>query len=120
MTNDATVVLTVGVGFCFAIAIILIARRGGLSMRYTLGWLFVAACVVAAALFGQVVEPAASALDLDPIVLMLGFASLALLCLTVQLSITVSGLTERVRSLAEAHAILRERIERIEVESRAR
>ena len=115
MPSNAIVAVTAVIGLVFAGAVVLIARRGSLSMRYTLGWLFVAACVVASGLFGQLIKPAATALDLDPVVL--GFASVALLCLTVQLSITVSGLTELVRSLAEAHAILRERLDRLEPES---
>ncbi len=117
MPSNAIVAVTAVIGLVFAGAVVLIARRGSLSMRYTLGWLFVAACVVASGLFGQLIKPAATALDLDPVVLLLGFASVALLCLTVQLSITVSGLTELVRSLAEAHAILRERLDRLEPES---
>ncbi len=113
MTSNATIVITVALGVVFAAAVVLIARRGILSMRYTLGWLFVAACVVAAGLLGRFIEPIASVLDLDPAVVLLGFASFALLCLTVQLSITVSGLTERARTLAESQAILRERLERL-------
>lgn len=119
MTNPATIAITVTVGLLFAVVVVLIARRGILSMRYTLGWLFVAGCVVASALLGRLIKPIASALDLDPALLLLGFASLALLCLTVQLSITVSGLTERARTLAEAHAILSERVERLEPGSSA-
>ncbi len=114
MTNSATISITVAVGLLFATAVVLIARRGILSMRYTLGWLFVAACLVASALLGPLIKPIASALDLEPALLLLGLASFALLCLTVQLSITVSGLTERARTLAEAHSILRERVDRLE------
>jgi hypothetical protein len=117
MTNNWTIAITVALGLVFAIAVVLIARRGILSMRYTLGWLFVAACVVAAGLLGRLIKPIASALDLDPAVVLLGFASFALLCLTVQLSITVSGLTERARTLAEASAILKERLDRLEQQS---
>ncbi len=114
MTNNWTIAITVALGLIFAIAVVLVARRGILSMRYTLGWLFVATCVVAAGLLGRLIKPVASALDLDPAVVLLGFASFALLCLTVQLSITVSGLTERARTLAEASAILKERLDRLE------
>jgi len=114
MTNNATIAITVVLGLMFAVAVVLIARRGILSMRYTVGWLFVAACVVAAGLLGRWIKPIASALDLDPALVLLGLASFSLLLLTVQLSITVSGLTERARTLAEAHAILKLRLERLE------
>ncbi len=114
MTNSATIAITVSLGLVLAVAVVLIARRGLLSMRYTIGWLFVALCVVAAGLVGRLIKPVASALDLDPSLLLLGLASFALLFLTVQLSISVSRLGEQVRTLAEAHAILRERLERLD------
>lgn len=114
MSNSATVAVAVAIGLMLAVAVVVIARRGILSMRYTLGWLFVATCIMASALLGWLVKPLASALDVDTPVVLLGFASIALLALTVQLSITVSGLTERARTLAEAHALLRERVERLE------
>lgn len=117
MSSSATVIFTVAVGLLLALAVLVIARRGILSMRYTLGWLFVAACIMASGLLGPLLKPLASALGLETPVVLLGFASIALLALTVQLSITVSGLTERARTLAEAHALLRERVEQLEAAS---
>lgn len=112
MTYLAQISLLVAVGTAFALLIVLLARRGLLSMRYTLGWLFVAACILIGGLLYGLIGPIATWFGVSAAQLVLGSISLALLGLTVQLSITVSGLTEQVRILAESAALLRERIER--------
>ena len=114
MNNLDHVLMTSGSGLLFAALIILIARRGILSMRYTLGWLFVAGVVIVGGVVSGLVEPVADALGVDPATLIVGCATVGLLGITVQLSITVSGLTELARTLAESHALLEERVHRLE------
>lgn len=114
MSDLALALLAGAAGVVFATAILLIARRGNLSTRYTLGWLFVAACVVLSGLFAGAVDTVASWIGVSPDALVVTVVAAALLALTVQLSITVSGLTEIVRTLAESVAILEERIRRLE------
>lgn len=114
MTHLAQILLATAAGLSFATVIIVIARRGKLSMRYTLGWLFVAGCMVVGGLFSGLVEPLADALGVEPVAFVAVGAALALLALTVQLSITVSGLMEVVRTLAESYALLEERVRRYE------
>ena len=109
MNPAVRIILAAVSGMSFAALIIVIARRGVLSMRYTLGWLFVAACVVLGGLFGGVVEVIADALHVQPVEVVVAAAMAGLLGITVQLSISVSGLTEAVRTLTEANALLEAR-----------
>jgi hypothetical protein len=114
MSQWAEVVLAALAGLAFAAVIILIARRGILSMRYTIGWLFVAACVAAGGLLGWLVDPIADALDVEPVAIVVAVAMMALLAITVQLSISVSGLTEASRTLAQSNALLEQRVHDLE------
>jgi hypothetical protein len=109
------VALVSGAGIWFAVLIVFIARRGNLSMRYTLGWLFVATCVVLGGLFSGLVGWIGDTLDVEPAAVVLTGVMAGFLGITVQLSISVSGLTEAVRTLAELNAILEERICSIEM-----
>jgi drug/metabolite transporter (DMT)-like permease len=113
--SDAPLVaLTISAGLLFALLILLLARRGRLSMRYTLGWLFVAGCIMVAGLASGFVGPIADFLGISAAALVFATATTALLALTVQLSITVSGLIEHTRTLAESVALLGERVRRID------
>jgi low affinity Fe/Cu permease len=115
IADIARVWLSPVAGVTFGLVILVLARRGLLSMRYTLGWLFVAACIIVGGLLSWMVEPVAKLLGISATALVLATATAALLGLTVQLSITVSGLLEYVRILAESHALLEERLLRLEV-----
>ena len=101
--------VAVATGVAFGFVIISIARKGILSMRYTVGWLFIASCIVVSGVLGGLVTRIAKAMGIQPVVLVTAVAGITMLSITVQLSITVSGLTERVRTLAERCAILEER-----------
>lgn len=100
-------------GLAFCAAILLISRSGRLTMRYTLGWLFVGVCIMIGGLLTGVIGPVADFVGVSPNALVITVAAIALLGLTVQLSITVSGLLEQARTLAERSALLEQRIERI-------
>ena len=113
-SRPAQVLAILAVSVCLTLVVLAMARRGRLSMRYTIGWIFVAFCVAIGGLFGGLVEPLANALDVDSAVLVAGVAATGLLALVVQLSISVSGLAETNRTLAESVALLQERLEAIE------
>jgi hypothetical protein len=117
MSSIGQIALVSGAGISFALLILLIARRGILSMRYTLGWFFVATCVVLGGLFGGLVSNIGDALNVDPAAVVLTGIMVGFLGITVQLSISVSGLTEAIRTLAESNAILEERVRRLEPEA---
>lgn len=116
MSQWAVVILAALAGFAFAGAILLIARRGILSMRYTIGWLFVAACVAVGGVLGWLIDPIADALDVEPVAIVVAVAVMALLAITVQLSISVSGLTEASRTLAQSIALLEQRVRDLEAQ----
>lgn len=115
MSDLALTLVISSIGVAFGVVVVLIARRGSLSTRYMLGWLFVAACVVVGGLFSGLVDPVADLVGVSPEALVVSAVGAALLALTVQLSITVSGLTEIVRTLAESHALLEEQVRRLEI-----
>ncbi len=106
--------LLVSLGLLFALFIVVLARYQLLTLRYTLGWFLVALSMGASGALGSVVKPVAEALDLRPIELLLGISLAILLLITVQLSITASGLTKMVRTVTEALALNEERIQRLE------
>ena len=113
MNQLSQILLLATGGICFALMIVFLARRGRLSMRYTLGWLFVAGSVMLGGLFAGLIDPVASWLGVSSSTVIIGLVTVTLLAITVQLSITVSGLTEQVRTLAEGQAILEERIRHV-------
>ncbi len=101
-------------GLLFALVIVVLARFQLLTLRYTLGWFLVAASIAASGALNSVAKPLANELDLRPIELLLGFSLATLLLITVQLSITASGLTQMVRTVTESLALSEERIRRLE------
>ncbi len=113
MNHLLQILLTAAFGLLFVVLVVLISRRGNLSMRYTLGWLFVAGCIVLGGVFTGLLDPIARLLHVDTVAVVLALAMLGLLAITVQLSISVSGLIEHVRTLAEASAIHEEEIFRL-------
>ena len=116
MNQITQVVLLIAGGCSFAVVILLIARSGRLTMRYTLGWLFVGMCIMIGGLSTGLVGPLADFVGVSSNALVITIATIALLALTVQLSITVSGLLEQARTLAEGTALLEQRIEQLGAE----
>ena len=104
------VALVGGAGVVLALVVLLISRRGHLSMRYTLGWFLVAGFLVLGGVFGPFVDVLARTFHVEPVTVMLTAVLAGFLVICVQLSISVSGLTEAVRTLAEANALLEERV----------
>lgn len=101
------------ISICFLIAIFRLGRAQKLSFRYTVGWLTLGFLGVIAGLLSPLAEPLADRLNLSPAALLGIGALLLLLILCVQLSISISGLQEQVRTLAEESAFLREEIDRV-------
>jgi uncharacterized membrane protein YfcA len=86
-----------------------LGRKGRLSFRYAVGWLALAAVGVFAGAFIPVVSPVADWLEISPAALVAVGAILLLVSICIQLSISISGLQEQNRRLAEKLAILEER-----------
>lgn len=107
MSIQATQILIVAVlGTLVLIAAIRLSRRGQLSFRYTIGWICIGALGVLSGLLVAVADDVSRVLQLSPAALV-GLTTIVLvLALTMQLSISISGLQRHVRVLAEENANL--------------
>ncbi|HRE01869.1 MAG TPA: DUF2304 family protein [Ilumatobacteraceae bacterium] len=105
-----------GGGLLLAIVILRLARRRLLTTRYAFGWLGVGVLVVAAAAALPFVGRLGRIANITPTAVLLLMSSAVLLAISIQLSISVSLLQERLRATAEAHALLARRVEDLEAE----
>lgn len=95
------------VGIAVAILVVRLARDGRLSFRYAVGWLSVASLGILSGFFIPLAEPIAERLGLSAAAL-LGLAAVVFVTvIAIQLSISISGLQNQVRTLAEEVARLR-------------
>jgi hypothetical protein len=115
MSNIAVQSLFVASG---AVALFLfvfsLSRRGLLSLRYALGWMAVSAAALLGAIATALIGGIGRALPFTPtgLIAAVGLAFLTLIAL--QLSISLSGHQDAIRELAEAVALLEERLSRVE------
>ena len=91
----------------FAIAVVNLSRRGNISFRYTIGWVVVASLGILAGLFIPLAAPIASAIGMSPAALLAVVALILFVAISIQLSISISGLQQQVRTLTEELARLR-------------
>jgi len=97
---NAQTLLAAVLGLILAISAIGLFRRGQLSFRFAFGWLGVASVGLLGSLFIPVTGPLAERLDLSAPALLAVIASVLFLVITVQLSISISGLQKQIRTLA--------------------
>jgi hypothetical protein len=103
--------LVAGFSVLFVFGIVTLARRRLLSFRYTIGWLALGGVGLLAAMLTGLVQPLADVLGVTPTSVFALAGTGILLIITVQLSISVSGLQAQVRQLAEALALLDSRLD---------
>jgi hypothetical protein len=106
-------VLALG-GVVIVLVILALTRRRLLTTRYTLGWLGVGALVALAAVTLPFVGRLGKVANITPTAVLLMISSVLLLAISIQLSISVSLLQERLRTTAEAHALLARRVSDLE------
>jgi hypothetical protein len=106
-------VLALG-GGVIVLVILGLARRRLLTTRYALGWLGVGMLVALAALTMPFVGRLGKVANITPTAVLLMISSVLLLAISIQLSISVSLLQERLRTTAEAHALLARRVRDLE------
>jgi Glycosyl transferase family 2/Uncharacterized conserved protein (DUF2304) len=102
-------VLALG-GAVLAGAIVVLVRKRLISTRYALGWLAIAVLVILGAAFTGAVSSVGDVAGMTPTAVFLAAATILLLTITIQLSISVSGLQSQLRDLTEANALLDERV----------
>ena len=110
---DATVkqaLVTATIGVLLGCLIVFVSRRRLMTLRYTLGWLALCAATIASAALAPLIQPVADTFSISPAAVFLAAATVVLLALCIQLSITVSGLLARSRRLAEDYALLEARL----------
>lgn len=106
-------IIAVALGFSFILGIQVLARQGKLSFRYAIGWSLLGILSVVS---GALIPAAGSLARIVPVTPSAFFAICAAFLLTsisVQLSISISGMQEQIRSLAEEVALLRHELDRI-------
>ncbi len=104
--NIAHVISATIFGVIFLIAIRSLSAKGKLTMRYTLGWLSIGFFVLGYPILLIVSQRLGRILVVQPSVILLGIPLIIVGVVCIQLSITVSGLTEQVRTLGETIAHL--------------
>ena len=101
------------VSLIFVVAVLRLGRRQKLSFRYTVGWLLLGTLGLVAGLLAPIANPIANKLQLSPAALLGIGAVILLVTLYVQLSISISGIQEQVRRLAEEAAFLRQELDQV-------
>jgi amino acid transporter len=108
-TTQTLVAAAISLVFVFVVH--RLGRKQSLSFRYTVGWLILGMVGVLAGLLLPFAEPLAEKLHVQPAALLGLGALILLLLLCVQLSISISGLQEQVRKLAEEASYLRQELD---------
>ena len=93
-------------GLFLGLAVLALARRRLMTLRYAIGWLGLAALAIVTGILTGLITPIGDALGMTGTAVFLGLATSVLVVICIQLSISVSGLQAQVRELAEAHALL--------------
>jgi hypothetical protein len=115
MSTSVKQALVLALGGGLIVLVILgLARRRLLTTRYALGWLAVGAFVALAALSIPFVGRLGKVANITPTAVLLMISSVLLLAISIELSISVSLLQERLRTTAEAHALLALRVHELE------
>lgn len=112
-SNTVQTLFAAVISLVFFLAVYRLGRKQKLSFRYTVGWMLLGVLGVVAGLLTPIAEPIAQRLEVTPAALLGVGAVVLLVTLCVQLSISISGLQEQVRRLAEEAAFLRNEIEEV-------
>lgn len=108
-TVKQALVLAVG-GLLFVSVIARLAHRRLLTTRYALGWMSVGVGVTLAAAVMPFIGDVGRLANMSPTGVLLALSTVILLAISVQLSISVSMLQERLRITAETQALLAQQV----------
>ena len=111
--DKQAIVLAIG-GLALVAVVVVLARRRLVTTRYALGWILVAAAVVVAASLTGFVGELGTVAGMTPTAVFLALATVTLVGLALQLSISVSGLQSQLRDVVEALALSEERLREVE------
>jgi hypothetical protein len=99
------VILIAGASAFIGLLVIIIARRGLLTFRYTIGWLSLLFLAAFSGLFVQLSEPISRVMHVTPGVIVTAVGVIILVIICIQLSVSISGLQIQIRRLSEVSAI---------------
>ena len=99
--GQAQALLAAIAGFSFAASVYLLARRGRITFRYTVGWLTLFGLGVLGGAVVPLVGPVAEVFKVTPAALVSGIGVLIVLAISIQFSISISGMQEQIRRLTE-------------------
>ena len=89
----------------FGVVVYFLARRHALSFRYAVGWLTLLSVGVLSSVLVPAAQPLANFIGVTPGIIVSAAGVFTLLGICVQLSISISGLQEQVRTLSEEIAL---------------
>ncbi len=116
--GDARSVLVIGIALCLLIGVHRLARKGLITFRYAVGWMGISLVLLAAVLISGTFESLANYFNVSTGVFISIAATVLLLGITVQLTISISGVQERTRRIVEELAQLRFDLERLNQQDR--
>lgn len=106
-------------GIAVLVAAVSAARRQRMSLRYTILWVVIGIAGILSSLLTFVVAPISEALGMSPTGFLLSVASVLLLTITMMLSVSVSGLQDDLREVAESHALVASELAELQAERSA-
>jgi LPXTG-motif cell wall-anchored protein len=119
MSTGAKQALILAAGGVALIALIFVlARRRLMTARYALGWMLIGLFVLLGSFLTNLAGEVGRVAGMTPTAVFLAAATILLLAIALQLSISVSGLQSQVRDLAEDRALLEDRVRDLEVKER--
>lgn len=92
-------------GILLMVIAVLLSRRGLLTIRFTLGWLVLGLLVIVASVFTTVLPSVGRLFGMSPTGFLLSLASVILLAISVQLSISISVLQAKIIKIVQEHAL---------------
>ena len=105
-TYSLQMLMTALFGLAVVTSVIRLSRRHLLSFRYTVGWITVASVGILSGLVIPLAQPIATLLGLSPAALLAIIALGVFVVISIQLSISISGLQQQIRALTEELAQL--------------
>jgi hypothetical protein len=105
-----------GLALCAFSLVLYLSRKQRLSFRYTIGWMVLSVFTFLGALVVPFIEPISEFLRIGPFAVVGAICLFVLLSICIQLSISISGMQRQISKLNEDSAMLRNMIEKFDVE----
>ena len=106
-------IFTVVIGCALICLVYSLARKGLISFRYVVGWLLLGVLIVASGPIAFLIHPISSALAITRGTLLSMMGLMLVVAICIQLSISISGIHERLRRASEEISHLKNTIEKM-------